>query len=120
MPLIGPNCYGLLNYLDGAMLWPDQQGGRRVDEGVAIITMSSMFLAEGQGVVATCPATEGFDVVFKFSTPQLIAILAEFVLLQEIVRRKSVKFGTDLEHIINFTGLRILNVSAVRSSKIWT
>jgi acetyl-CoA synthetase len=41
MPLIGPNCYGLLNYLNGAMLWPDQQGGRRVMEGVAIITMSS-------------------------------------------------------------------------------
>jgi len=41
MPLIGPNCYGLLNYLNGAMLWPDQQGGRRVDKGVAIITMSS-------------------------------------------------------------------------------
>ncbi len=41
MPLVGPNCYGLLNYLNGAMLWPDQQGGRRVDEGVAIITMSS-------------------------------------------------------------------------------
>ena len=41
MPLVGPNCYGILNYLDGAMLWPDQQGGRRVDEGVAIITMSS-------------------------------------------------------------------------------
>ncbi len=41
MPLVGPNCYGLLNYLDGAMLWPDQQGGRRVDKGVAIITMSS-------------------------------------------------------------------------------
>jgi acyl-CoA synthetase (NDP forming) len=41
MPLIGPNCYGLLNYLNGAMLWPDQQGGQRVDEGVAIITMSS-------------------------------------------------------------------------------
>jgi acetyl-CoA synthetase len=41
MPLIGPNCYGLLNYLNGAMLWPDQQGGRRVENGVAIITMSS-------------------------------------------------------------------------------
>jgi acetyl-CoA synthetase len=41
MTIIGPNCYGLLNYLNGAMLWPDQQGGRRVDEGVAIITMSS-------------------------------------------------------------------------------
>jgi len=41
MPLVGPNCYGLINYLDGAILWPDQQGGRRVDSGVAIITMSS-------------------------------------------------------------------------------
>jgi len=41
MPLVGPNCYGLLNYVSGAMLWPDQQGGRRVDRGVAIITMSS-------------------------------------------------------------------------------
>lgn len=41
MPLIGPNCYGLLNYVNGAMLWPDQQGGQRVDKGVAIITMSS-------------------------------------------------------------------------------
>ena len=41
MALVGPNCYGLLNYVTGAMLWPDQQGGRRVDRGVAIITMSS-------------------------------------------------------------------------------
>jgi acetyl-CoA synthetase len=41
MPLIGPNTYGFLNYLNGAMLWPDQQGGRRVEDGVAIITMSS-------------------------------------------------------------------------------
>ena len=24
MPLVGPNCYGILNYLNGAMLWPDQ------------------------------------------------------------------------------------------------
>lgn len=41
MPLVGPNCYGLLNYLDGAIIWPDQQGGRRVDSGVAIVSMSS-------------------------------------------------------------------------------
>ncbi|MCP4419054.1 MAG: acetate--CoA ligase family protein, partial [Chloroflexi bacterium] len=40
MPLIGPNCYGLLNYLDGVALWPDQHGGRRVQQGVAIITQS--------------------------------------------------------------------------------
>lgn len=41
MPILGPNCYGFVNYLDGAMLWPDQHGGRRVDTGVAIIAQSS-------------------------------------------------------------------------------
>ncbi len=41
MPVLGPNCYGLINYLDGALLWPDQHGGVRVDSGVAIITQSS-------------------------------------------------------------------------------
>ena len=41
MPLLGPNCYGVLNYLDGAMLWPDQHGGCAVDRGVAIISQSS-------------------------------------------------------------------------------
>lgn len=41
MPIIGPNCYGLINYVDGATLWPDQHGGVRVDRGVALITQSS-------------------------------------------------------------------------------
>jgi len=41
MPLLGPNCYGVLNYLDGAMLWPDQHGGRAVERGVTIISQSS-------------------------------------------------------------------------------
>jgi acyl-CoA synthetase (NDP forming) len=41
MTVLGPNCYGLLNYLDGAALWPDQHGGERVESGVAIITQSS-------------------------------------------------------------------------------
>ena len=41
MPVLGPNCYGLINYLDGALLWPDQHGGRRVDRGVAILSQSS-------------------------------------------------------------------------------
>ena len=41
MPVIGPNCYGFINYLDGVALWPDQHGGLQVDCGVAIITQSS-------------------------------------------------------------------------------
>ncbi|MCB8942293.1 MAG: acetate--CoA ligase family protein [Ardenticatenaceae bacterium] len=40
LALVGPNCYGLLNYLDGVALWPDEQGGKRVEKGVAIISQS--------------------------------------------------------------------------------
>ncbi|WP_322867706.1 acetate--CoA ligase family protein [Aquicoccus sp. G2-2] len=41
MPILGPNCYGFINALDGALLWPDQHGCRQVDRGVAILTQSS-------------------------------------------------------------------------------
>jgi acyl-CoA synthetase (NDP forming) len=41
MPVIGPNCYGFINYLDGALLWPDQHGGQRAERGVAVLTQSS-------------------------------------------------------------------------------
>ncbi len=41
MPILGPNCYGFINALDGALLWPDQHGCVRVDKGVAILTQSS-------------------------------------------------------------------------------
>ena len=41
MPILGPNCYGIINYLDRAILWPDQHGGIAVASGVGIITQSS-------------------------------------------------------------------------------
>ncbi len=41
MPILGPNCYGVINYLDGALLWPDQHGGVRVRTGVALVSQSS-------------------------------------------------------------------------------
>ncbi|PVZ42545.1 acetate--CoA ligase family protein [Pseudomonas sp. CC120222-01a] len=41
MPILGPNCYGFINILDGALLWPDQHGLAKCEKGVAIIAQSS-------------------------------------------------------------------------------
>lgn len=40
MGMLGPNCYGAVNYLDGVALWPDDHGGKRIERGVALISQS--------------------------------------------------------------------------------
>ena len=41
MPILGPNCYGFINALDGVAVWPDQHGCKRLESGVAVLTQSS-------------------------------------------------------------------------------
>ncbi|WP_043301747.1 acetate--CoA ligase family protein [Burkholderia paludis] len=40
MAVLGPNCYGLINGLNGSALWPVAHGAPRVESGVAVITQS--------------------------------------------------------------------------------
>ena len=40
LPFFGPNCYGFINFFDGAALWPDQLVGRRRERGVVLICQS--------------------------------------------------------------------------------
>jgi acetate---CoA ligase (ADP-forming) len=40
MPLMGPNCYGFVNAMARAALWPDESGLEALERGVAIITQS--------------------------------------------------------------------------------
>ncbi|MCK0151187.1 acetate--CoA ligase family protein [Marivita sp. S6314] len=41
MAIVGPNCYGFVNALDGVAVWPDVHGLIPVDSGVAVLTQSS-------------------------------------------------------------------------------
>jgi acetate---CoA ligase (ADP-forming) len=40
LPFFGPNCYGFINFFDGAALWPDQVVGGRPERAVALICQS--------------------------------------------------------------------------------
>ena len=44
MPVLGPNCYGMINALDGVALWPDRHGLKPVTRGVAIVAQSGNIL----------------------------------------------------------------------------
>ncbi len=46
LALVGPNCYGVLNYIDRAALWPFAHGGASPGYGAAIITQSGMLSSD--------------------------------------------------------------------------
>ena len=46
LALIGPNCYGFINYLDRAALWPFAHGGSCPGYGAAIVTQSGMLASD--------------------------------------------------------------------------
>ena len=59
LALVGPNVFGLLNYLSGAHLWPYAHGGRRVERGVALVSQSGML----SGYVTTNQRSVDFSYV---------------------------------------------------------
>jgi acyl-CoA synthetase (NDP forming) len=46
LALVGPNCYGVINYVDKVALWPFAHGGSCPGFGAAIITQSGMLSSD--------------------------------------------------------------------------
>ena len=46
LALLGPNCYGFINYLNRAALWPFAHGGSCPGYGAAIVTQSGMLSSD--------------------------------------------------------------------------
>ncbi|MBM3519534.1 MAG: acetate--CoA ligase family protein [Alphaproteobacteria bacterium] len=46
LALVGPNCYGIINYIDRVALWPFAHGGTCPGYGAAIITQSGMLSSD--------------------------------------------------------------------------
>lgn len=46
LAVVGPNCYGVINYLDKVALWPFEHGGFAPGFGAAIITQSGMLSSD--------------------------------------------------------------------------
>ncbi|TMV09061.1 acetate--CoA ligase family protein [Ruegeria sediminis] len=46
LALVGPNCYGLINYVGNSALWSFEHGGWSPGYGAAIVTQSGMFSSD--------------------------------------------------------------------------
>ena len=74
LAMVGPNCYGILNYLDGIALWPTGHNGKRVESGCAFIGQS--------GNIALNVTANDRSVPFAYvisSGNQVILTVADFV-----------------------------------------
>ena len=46
LAIVGPNCYGVLNYIDRVALWPFAHGGDGPGHGAAVVTQSGMLSSD--------------------------------------------------------------------------
>ena len=79
MVLVGPNCYGVINYLDRAALWPFAHGGSCPGYGAAILTQSGMFSSDITMSQRSLPLTHMISVGNQadLGLPEFIDLLCE-------------------------------------------
>ena len=87
IPLIGPNCYGFINFSDSVALWPFSHKGTRCKKGIALITQSGMLSSDIIMATRSLPisfmvsagnqaVTKIEDLIYYFSTKKSVSCIA--------------------------------------------
>lgn len=108
MPLIGPNCYGVLNYLDGVALWPDEQGGKRCQQGVAIISQS------GNITVSLTMQRRGVPIAFLISTGNMAGVRTHDYILAMLENPAITAIGLYLEGVVDAHEFSLAAIEALK------
>ena len=93
MPLLGPNCYGIINAVSGATLWPDAHGAGRVKSGPALISQS------GNIAVSVTMNIRGLNFSHVVALGNQASVTAEDCLLHFAARDEVTAVGLYLESI---------------------
>lgn len=109
MPILGPNCYGFINCLDRALLWPDQHGTLPVDSGVAIVTQSSNI------AINLSMQTRGLPVAYVFTAGNQACVSLAQLAMTALEDARVTAVGI---HIEGFASIRDFELLALRARQM--
>ena len=87
IPLIGPNCYGFINFSNNVALWPFSHKGTSCKKGIALITQSGMLSSDIIMAARSLPlsfmvsvgnqaVTKIEDLIYYFSAKKSVSCIA--------------------------------------------
>ncbi len=111
MVLVGPNCYGIINYLDKSALWPFAHGGFCPGFGAAIITQSGMLSSDITMNQRSLPLTHMISLGNQAS-------LKNTDFISYLINKKEVRaFGLHVESIENISEFELTAKKAIEAQK---
>lgn len=111
MALIGPNCYGLINYVHDATLWPFGAGSCECEKGAALIMQSGMITAD----MAMNQRSVPLSYVISAGNQAMLTVEDYIDVLVDDPRVSG--FGIYIEGIINIEKFAAACIKALRAKK---
>jgi acyl-CoA synthetase (NDP forming) len=120
MPFLGPNCYGFINYFDGALLWPDVHGGGRVERGIALVLQSGNMGINLSMIRRALPI--GYLITLgnqaQIGLPEVVETLAEDERISAVgLHIEGIRDTPALVHAVDKLGSRDIPVVALKTGR---